>query len=258
MRMVIISALAVFSCILQAQDWSSNSQALWTNKSVGIKTGVLNSPSADFLVNGRYSVFGGKTRKSNFWEPDTGIELQSTNNAFFSIYGEVTATGYSSFFFTCAPEWDYAGFTSTKNGSGKLLPILFSIDNGTGSSEKMRIATNGNVGIGTSNPQSKLAVNGTITAKEVVVTTTGWPDYVFAPDYQLMPLDQLEATIAAEGKLPGVPSAQAIETGGVSLGEMQKTLMEKVEELTLYVLQLKRENDALKMTVGQLNQSNQK
>ncbi len=94
----------------------------------------------------------------------------------------------------------------------------------------------GNVGIGTTNPTNKLEVAGTIRAKEVIVETTGWSDYVFAPDYRLAPLAEVEAHIAAKGTLPGIPSAAEVATQGVSVGDMQAKLLAKVEELTLHLI----------------------
>ncbi|HYC72024.1 MAG TPA: hypothetical protein VEB66_12500, partial [Opitutaceae bacterium] len=68
----------------------------------------------------------------------------------------------------------------------------------------------GNVGIGTFSPSHKLAVNGTIRAKEVLVETTGWSDHVFADDYRLAPLEEVEAHIRAKKHLPGIPSAATV------------------------------------------------
>jgi len=99
---------------------------------------------------------------------------------------------------------------------------------------------NGNVGIGTKNPQSKLAVNGTITAKGVKLTLAGWPDYVFGKDYNLMPLSELEQFITENSHLPEVPSAAEVEINGIQLGEMNAILLKKIEELTLYILQMEK------------------
>jgi hypothetical protein len=100
----------------------------------------------------------------------------------------------------------------------------------------------GNVGIGTTlvnNPNSyKLAVNGKIGAKEVQVeiTSTTWPDYVFEKDYSLLSLEDLKAYIEINKHLPEIPSAKEIEINGLQLGEMNKLLLKKVEELTLHIL----------------------
>jgi hypothetical protein len=73
-----------------------------------------------------------------------------------------------------------------------------------------------------------------------------WADYVFNKDYNLKPLEEVEAFINTNGHLPNVPSAKEIEKEGLNLGEMDAKLLEKIEELTLYVIQLKKEINALK------------
>lgn len=95
----------------------------------------------------------------------------------------------------------------------------------------------GNVGIGTENPKDKLSVNGNIRSKEVKVEATGWPDYVFEDDYKITSLESLEKFIKINKHLPEVPSAKEISDNGLELGEMNKTLMKKVEELTLYLIE---------------------
>ncbi len=117
--------------------------------------------------------------------------------------------------------------------ANNLRKIIFKI----GGSDKMLIAENGNVGIGTTNPDSKLAVNGTIHAKEVRVDLSGWPDYVFEPTYNLKPLSEIEAYIKENKHLPEVPAASEVEKNGLQLGEMNKLLMRKVEELTLHMIE---------------------
>lgn len=121
--------------------------------------------------------------------------------------------------------------------------ITFSTMNGQ---ERMRIERYGNVGIGTNNPQSKLAVAGTITAQRVKVTSTGWPDYVFQEQYQLPSLEHTEKYITTHKHLPGMPTAAEIEKDGQDVGEMNKKLLEKVEELTLHLIALKKEIAALR------------
>ena len=106
----------------------------------------------------------------------------------------------------------------------------------------------GNVGIGTSNVGSaQLAVNGKIEAREVSVTATSpFPDFVFSNQYKAMPLDKLEQSIREHRHLPGVPSANEVRERGLNVGDMEVKLLQKVEELTLYVIDLKKENDTLK------------
>ena len=121
---------------------------------------------------------------------------------------------------------------------------------GVNSMVQLLIDKTGTVGIGTGeatlNPSEKLAVNGLIHTKEVRVDLIGWPDFVFNDDYELMPLSTLEKKIESLGHLPEIPSAKEVEEKGVLVGEMNKKLLQKVEELTLYVIQLNKEIDALK------------
>lgn len=124
----------------------------------------------------------------------------------------------------------------------------------SGGSERMTLATNGNFGIGTTTPSNKLEVNGTIRAKEVVVETTGWPDYVFSANYSLPSLSETEAHIRQHGHLPGVPSASEVEHGGVSVGEMQAKLLAKIEELTLHQIELQKEVMRLQKRVAELEE----
>ena len=112
--------------------------------------------------------------------------------------------------------------------------------------EKMRIDGNGNVGIGTASPNNKLEVNGTIRSKKVLVEAAPWPDYVFANDYKLRSLDEVQSFITQNHHLPEVPSAAEVEKNGIDLGNMDATLLKKVEELTLYIIALKEENTGLK------------
>ncbi|WP_257667151.1 hypothetical protein [Parapedobacter tibetensis] len=104
---------------------------------------------------------------------------------------------------------------------------------------------NGNVGIGTITPVDKLSVNGRIRAKEVKVETANWPDYVFHEDYALQPLPELEAYIKQYGHLPGMPTAKEAEAEGIDLGEMNRKLLENVEQLTLHLIE--REKNEQKM-----------
>ena len=103
----------------------------------------------------------------------------------------------------------------------------------------------GNVGIGTLNPTYKLSVNGDIRSKEVVVEA-GWADYVFDEKYKLKSLDEVEKFILQNKHLPNIPSAKEVEEKGLHLGDIQKKMMEKIEELTLYVIELKKEVEVLK------------
>lgn len=122
-------------------------------------------------------------------------------------------------------------------------------------SQKIRISNDGSVGIGVLNIPAayKLAVDGKVIAEEVrVKNSTSWPDYVFNPGYSLRPIEELEQHIRENGHLPGIPGAQEVAENGFDLGDMDRWLLEKVEELTLYLIALKKENAALLQRVTDL------
>ena len=96
------------------------------------------------------------------------------------------------------------------------------------------------IGTGTENP------NGSLKVKDLRVTLTDWSDFVFDDGYRLMPLGEVERYIEANRHLPDIPSAQEVEENGVDVGEMNKLLLQKVEELTIYIIDLQKQIDELK------------
>lgn len=120
---------------------------------------------------------------------------------------------------------------------------LFSAGNLRVSGTGNHYIANGNVGIGTATPTDKLSVNGIIRSREIKVETANWPDYVFAKDYQLPTLEETEKHIKEKGHLKGIPSAKEVKTKGLALGEMNAKLLEKIEELTLHMIDLKKSTD---------------
>jgi hypothetical protein len=181
-----------------------------------------------------------------------------------------------------AQNWLLGGNTPTAvdtlgNKTNQAMRII------TNNSTRIFIKKTGEVGIANSTPTEKLDVGGNIrssgnisSATLLVGTTTGatgfiasiggkliaeevrvdlkalWPDYVFNNDYKLMSLEDLEASINTYQHLPGIPSANEIKTNGITLGEMQTKTIEKVEELTLYLIQLKKENNELRNRIEAL------
>ena len=117
---------------------------------------------------------------------------------------------------------------------------------------KITILSNGQVGIGVDNPDSKLVVDGKIRSEEVKVEVINGPDYVFEPDYQLRTLRETKEYIAENKHLPEIPSAKEMESGGVDLGDMNMRLLKKIEELTLYQIELMEEMEAMKKELQEL------
>jgi len=112
--------------------------------------------------------------------------------------------------------------------------------------EGMTSLINGNVGIGTNTPRQKLEVAGTIRAVEVKILAQT-ADFVFNDDYQLLPLEEVEQFIKENRHLPDIPSAAQMEEDEViGLAEMNKLLLQKIEELTLYIIDMKKEINELK------------
>ncbi|MEO7977985.1 hypothetical protein [Flavobacterium sp.] len=137
-------------------------------------------------------------------------------------------------------------------GYGDYLPEHKFVVRGSSKIEG-NILTDANIGIGTSNftdgaDTYRLSVKGKIRAEEIKVYNT-WADYVFGPDYELPTLQQVENYIAKNGHLPNVPSAKEITEKGLELGEMAKIQQEKIEELTLYLIQQNKEIEELKYQV---------
>ncbi|SEO97041.1 hypothetical protein SAMN05444671_3846 [Flavobacterium sp. CF108] len=127
-----------------------------------------------------------------------------------------------------------------------------------GATLAIKAIQNGNVGIGTANPDEKLTVKGKIHTQEVRVDMLGplVPDYVFENDYKIKTLEEVENYIKENKHLPEVPSAQEIEKNGLMLAEMNMTLLKKIEEMTLYMIEMKKENEEMKKDISILKQSN--
>jgi hypothetical protein len=144
--------------------------------------------------------------------------------------------GVRNFNNTALPQPDHEYFSFEREGS-----------------TMMALHRDGALAIGTTNfgDYYKLIVNGKVRAKELVVET-GWSDFVFEADYELRSLEEVKAYINEHGHLPEIPSAKDVEENGVNVGDMESKLLMKVEELTLYLIDLKEENDRLKHRVDEL------
>jgi hypothetical protein len=162
-------------------------------------------------------------------------------------------------------DYSHNVFTLKPGGAsnGKLVSVfnMWNANSPTDFEHKIQIHTDGisyfnggKVGIGISNPdvtlsatpaEELLSVNGTIHAKEVKVSLDGLADYVFHPTYKLMPLPEVEQYVKTNSHLPEIPSATEVSKNGMSMGEMQNKLLQKVEELTLYVIEQQKRIEQL-------------
>lgn len=160
-----------------------------------------------------------------------------------------------------APEWAEKGIVFggplDANDGGIIYQgasdlLLFRTN---GNVNRMTINGNGDVGIGTVSPGYRLDVCGTIRAKEVRVST-GWCDYVFADDYKLPSLTEVEKFIKENKHLPGIAPASEVETeGGLKVGEMMAGMMKKIEELTLYTIEQQKQIVSLAAEVEKLKKN---
>ena len=140
-----------------------------------------------------------------------------------------------------SPVWDWSkGFVCLPSGDVNFLRKV-SVGN---------VASPGSLGIN----NLTMAVGGSPGARAVYVVapTVPWPDYVFDPEYRLRPLADVAQFVQANCHLPDVPAAATVQVKGLNLGEMDALLLKKVEELTLYLLELKAANEALQGRVNQL------
>ena len=115
--------------------------------------------------------------------------------------------------------------------------------------------TGGSVGIGTTTIPTgyKLAVDGKVICEELEVEMSeGWSDFVFEENYKLQSLTEVEDYINENGHLPEIPSAEEVKENGLNLGKMQAKLLQKIEELTLYLIDMQKENENLKNRISSL------
>ncbi|WP_340063954.1 hypothetical protein [Ascidiimonas aurantiaca] len=195
-------------------DFATSFIKVKTNGYVGIGT---SNPQYKLTLNGgSFSIGdGGNGIPFKIWAGSSGTTNHLRIGSDIGHYGDAVVELYQN----------YGG--GTEQNPGKLV-------------------VNGDLAIGTSRLGGyRLSVKGKIRAEEIKVET-GWADYVFKEDYDLPTLEEVEKHIQEKGHLINIPSAKEVEENGIQLGEMNKLLLEKIEELTLYVIELKKEINKLK------------
>ena len=214
-----------------------------SNSTPGTVYGIYSSVSSAGTAN-RYGIYSTVGVSSNTWAGyfNGRVQIASGQDASYSNDGYLqigSKTGLNIVY-------DNNEILARNNGSAATL--IMQNDGGAVS-----------IGGGTAAGYI-LTVDGKIMGEELKIqTSSAWPDYVFADDYNLKTIEEYEAAIKAENHLPGIPSAAEVESEGLMVGDMQKRQMEKIEELALYVIQLNKrlneveaENENLKEAINTL------
>ena len=241
----------------------------------------------DIQLNSNYSIIGNSNSNSTqllFWNGTSayyGRKLTGmigVNSHYFRINGEtklminelgnvgigtikpdmaLSIDGGIGLFRNNQYPTDYSiGFLKYEDGlilgnSSSSDPIRFQ----TNSIDRLYIDNNGNIGIGTSlTGTHKLAVEGSIGAREIQVEVNGWSDFVFGNDYDLRSLEETEKFIIENKHLPDIPCQKEVDKKGINLAEMDAKLLQKIEELTLYLIEQNKINQALQEKVNQLEE----
>ncbi len=245
------NVLGQYSISWNRDTWNPTSGTLWQSGYGGIKfftggemrvavtrsgnVGVgTDSPAHKLDVNGN-------VRTQNVVLPQ-GYQLTRDLNDTFTYQDK--AIGQYSIGWN-ADSWYTSAGTLWQSGYGGVKFF-------TGGDVRLAITRSGNIGVGTDNPKNKLDVAGTIRATEVKVEALPWADFVFNENYKLRSLEEVKAHIEEHKHLPDIPSEADVKENGVSLGEMQAKLLQKIEELTLYVIKQDEKNKALEKEIQSL------
>lgn len=233
-----IASASVTTSTFQLKDPSNNVITATVSTSSNIITLTPSSPLANSTV---YTA----TVKSG----STGVK---------DLSGNALASDYTWSFTTAAATggpWLLTGNTGIDDdndflGTKDPKKLSFRTDN----TNRMFIATNGVVSIGTAsaitNTDYKLYVDQGIRTRKVKVDMASWADYVFDKNYKLIKLNDLEKFIQRYKHLPDIPSAKEVEQNGLNLGENQALLLKKIEELTLYIIELNKRIEQLETQVN--------
>ena len=231
MKKTILGALLSLAAIGNAQ-WTGNVLTGDTyrigNVGIGTTTPQAKLDVGSDISNGQLGTIFGRMREGN----------TQGDGTFLGVKGYATQGSDANNIKSFSIEHNFYGQTNSSVNFFRGGDVLggFITFNTSDNSEKMRISTNGNVGIGTINPAYKLDVIGTIRAREVKVNLQG-ADFVFEDGYKLIPLNELEKFVKQNKHLPEIAPAKEMQEKGSDLGNFSVQLLQKIEELTLYTIQ---------------------
>lgn len=254
---------------INLQSWVSEPGVTWDAGGIGMNVNNDNGSPAQF---GRLNTQIGQSY-IRFIPNGGAMEFNTTNNAGTSYKGSMYLQSGRLGIGQVSPETnlDVAGNARVTNGLATWDNLSFwsngvsSFIQSNGDEEGLRIKSNtankiileSNVGIGTNTPGPyQLAVEGIIGARKIKVTQSSWADDVFTPTYQLRSLQEVGKYIEKNGHLPDVPKAKDVIGKYMDISETQTLLLRKIEELTLYIIQLKEENIDLKKRVEKIELTN--
>lgn len=239
---------------------SAGSTKLLQSANGGLSVGTATAAATDGLLVQGASKLIGEVTLSN------GLTVGGNTTINGAVTMKNTATVYNGLTVNVGTSiYNFIRFTGA-NGRSAISAYGYHNWDALDFSAREYIFNSGNVGIGVSAPQAKLHVGGKILCtgeievaeslkakeietKDIKVEINNAADYVFDENYNLKSLSEVESFVNANKHLPGVPSAAEMAQNGVSVSEMSNLLLEKVEELTLHMIQLEKENKALKAEV---------
>ena len=265
-----LSLVAGFATLMsfgaEAQITGPLNNVLSTNNYLNI--GVGNNDAGLEITNGSvislslYNAFGSNT---NWATTGIGFNLKRIPSIVNGVYtgswktktegfsnGGATMFGdvYGNLFFTTLPTTGGIGQTRTDQEIMSYRRMVLSKEG------YLNIANRSGLFVGNIPTDVQLSVNGKIYAtgvKIILPVNNAWPDYVFKQDYKLRTLTEVENFIAANNHLPDVPSELEVKTDGIELATMDAVLLRKVEELTLYMIQLQKDNLEMKAKLEALS-----
>jgi hypothetical protein len=273
MKKTLLLAAALLSLSAAAQDeWNSTPNSfvpMFRDGFVGIGTSPYGGmPNAHLAItdpagwSGTHVSFGNNGLQSPYGLNESVLEITNQSIGQPVRMDLVTGAGANRYDFRMTLDANEARIDASSPVAGAVCqPIVFSTQNGV-LAEAMRIGVDGKVSIGSpagGTPGTyRLYVREGILTEKVKVAVDGsalWADYVFAPDYKLKPIEEVSAFIKKNRHLPGVPSAEEITKEGLDVAAMDAKLLEKIEEMMLYIIDLKQEVEQLKKQNSSLKSS---